>query len=344
VIPVFDGHNDILLRLSEAGGDRSFLTESETGHLDLPRARRGGFAGGLFAIFVPGASRATPADAPRAPYSLPLSEPVRTHEAEEKAERLAGLLFELETQGALRVVRSAAEIEECMESGAIAAVLHFEGAEALRSLERLEAWHARGLRSLGLVWSRANAYAEGVPFRFPGSPDTGPGLSDKGRALVRECNRLGILVDLSHLNLRGFFDVADIAEAPLVASHSNAHALCPSTRNLTDEELDAIARSNGLVGVNFAVGFLREDGQLEADDTPLDTVVRHVEYLVERMGIDHVGFGSDFEGAHPPADLGDVSRLPALLDALRTAGYDDAALRKLAHENWIRVLRDTWGV
>jgi membrane dipeptidase len=343
VIPVFDGHNDILLRLSEAGGERSFLAESESGHLDLPRARRGGFAGGLFAVFVPGPDRSTPEDAPQAPYSFPLSEPVETDDAQEKAEELCGLLFELEEQGALRVVRSAAEIEDCMESGTIAAVLHFEGAEPLLSPKDLEAWHERDLRSLGLVWSRANAYAEGVPFRFPASPDTGPGLSDAGRALVKECNRLGILVDLSHLNLRGFFDVADISEAPLVASHSNAHAVCPSTRNLTDEQLDAVAASNGLVGVNFAVGFLREDGRVDAEDTPLETVVCHVDYLVERMGIDHVGFGSDFEGAHPPAELSDVSRLPALLDALRTAGYDDPSLRKLAHENWIRVLRETWG-
>ena len=141
---------------------------------------------------------------------------------------------------------------------------------------------------------------EGVPFRFPASPDTGPGLTEEGRHLVRLCNRLGILVDLSHLNLRGFFDVADISEAPLVASHSNAHRLCASTRNLTDEQLDMISGSGGLVGVNFAVGFLREDGMLEPEDTPLETVVRHIDYLVDRMGIDCVGLGSDYEGAAPP--------------------------------------------
>src|SRR5204862_5975253 len=110
--------------------------------------------------------------------------------------------------------------------GTIAAILHFEGAEPIDSqLNALEVFYRAGLRSLGLVWSRPNAFGEGVPFRFPSSPDTGPGLTAAGRELVRECNRLGILVDLSHLNERGFWDVADVTTAPLVATHSNAHAL-----------------------------------------------------------------------------------------------------------------------
>jgi membrane dipeptidase len=191
------------------------------------------------------------------------------------------------------------------------------------------------------VWSRPNAYADGVPFRFPSSPDTGSGLTGAGKELVGECNRLGVLVDLSHTNERGFWDVAGLTEAPLVATHSNAHALCPASRNLTDRQLDAIRDSDGMVGVNFAVGFLREDGG-ESEETPLETVVRHVDYLVERVGINGVGFGSDFDGAKVPERIGDVSGLPNLLAALHDAGYDDASLRKLAHENWGRVLRATW--
>jgi membrane dipeptidase len=191
------------------------------------------------------------------------------------------------------------------------------------------------------VWSRPNAYAHGVPFRFPSSPDTGPGLSSTGKDLVRECNRLGVLIDLSHLNERGFWDVAGLSEAPLVATHSNAHALCPASRNLTDRQLDAIRDSDGMVGVNFAVAFLREDGR-ELEDTPLETIVRHVDYLVERVGADRVGFGSDFDGAKVPKAIGDASGLPELLAALRTGSYDESTLKKLAHENWVRVLRTTW--
>ena len=152
----------------------------------------------------------------------------------------------------------------------------------------------------------------------------------------------GAGVYLSHLNERGFGDVAGLSDAPLVATHSNAHALCPSSRNLTDRQLDAIKESDGMVGVNFAVAFLREDGQDNAD-TPLSTVVRHVDYLVDRVGIDRVGFGSDFDGARVPEDIGDVSGLPRLLVALRQHGYGVAELQKLAHENWLGVLRRTWG-
>ena len=338
-LQVFDGHNDVVLRLGEG---RSFTEESSEGHLDLPRAQRGGFAGGLFAIFVIGERSRPPEGKPTIPYSLPLAPPVVPAAARATAEQLAGVLFALEDEGALAIVRSAAGIEECFAAGHIAAVLHLEGAEPLAAVGELAAWHERGLRSLGLVWSRANRYAEGVPFRFPASPDTGPGLTAAGRELVAECNRLGVLVDLSHLNLRGFFDVAELSSAPLVASHSNAHALCPATRNLTDEQLDAVAASGGLVGVNFAVTFLREDGRFEPD-TPLDGVVRHIDYLVERMGIDHVGLGSDFEGAAPPEALRDVTCLPALFEALATRGYDDEGLEKIAHRNWLRVLRETWG-
>jgi membrane dipeptidase len=159
---------------------------------------------------------------------------------------------------------------------------------------------------------------------------------------VRACNDLGILVDLSHLNWAGFWDVARLSRAPLVATHSNAHALCHASRNLTDDQLAAIRDSGGVVGVNFAVTFLREDGNQVAE-TPLTEIVRHIDYYAERMGIDHVAFGSDFDGAVVPAELDGVAGLPRLVQALRDAGYDDEALAKITHGNWLRVLDATWG-
>ncbi len=351
-IPVLDGHNDTLLNLllRKRGGGRSFFERSAAGHLDLPRALDGGFAGGFFACFAPPNPKSgwTEEEALRITedgYEVAGSPPLDPDYAGGFAHAMTKLLFQLEeeAEGRLRVVRTAAEIEGCLDDGALAAILHFEGAENLSpDPGALEEVYERGLRSLGLVWSRPNAYAHGVPFKFTGSPDTGPGLTGAGRELVGECNRLGVLVDLSHLNERGFWDVAGLSEAPLVATHSNAHALCPTTRNLTDRQLDAVRDSDGMVGVNFAVSFLREDGRDEAD-TPLETVVRHVDYLVERLGIDRVGFGSDFDGAKVPEAIGDVSGLPRLLVALREHGYDETELRKLAHENWLRVLRATWG-
>lgn len=351
-IPIFDGHNDTLLNLllRRRGGGRSFFEKSDVGHLDLPRALEGGFGGGFFACFAPpnpkaGWTEEAALTVTATGYEVSGSPPLDPDYAGGFADAMTKLLFRLEgeSDGQLKVVRTAAEIDGCIDDGTLAAILHFEGAENLGADPgALEEVYERGLRSLGLVWSRPNDYAHGVPFRFPSSPDTGPGLTEAGRELVRECNRLGVLIDLSHLNERGFWDVAGLSEAPLVATHSNAHALCHSSRNLTDRQLDAIRDSDGMVGVNFAVSFLREDGNDDAD-TPLGTVVRHVDYLVERVGIDRVGFGSDFDGAKVPAAIGDASGLPNLLAALRERGYGEAELQKLAHGNWLRVLRLTWG-
>jgi membrane dipeptidase len=180
-----------------------------------------------------------------------------------------------------------------------------------------------------------------VAFRYPSSPDTGGGLTAAGRALVRACNRLGILVDVSHLNERGFRDVARLSEAPLVATHSNAHAVCPSARNLTDEQLRAIAASGGVVGVAFDVTMLRPDGRLETD-APLADVVRHVDHVARVAGIECVALGSDFDGCALPDALGDAAGLPRVLEAISAAGYGDYELARIAHGNWLRVLRATW--
>jgi len=224
----------------------------------------------------------------------------------------------------------------------MAVVLHFEGAEAIDPrLHNLEAFYQRGLRSLGITWSRPNAFGWGVPLKFPASPDIGPGLTAAGKELVRACNELGIMLDLSHLNARGFWDVAELSTVPLVATHTAAHALVPRTRNLTDEQLAAIGDSNGVVGVTFAIYDLCSDGRLEGD-APLSAVVRHIDYIAQRIGIEHVAFGSDFDGATIPGEIGDVTGYPRLLNALREHGLDEDALRKLTHENWIRVIGETW--
>ena len=319
---IIDGHNDLVLHRWRG---------EPTLHMDLDAARDVGFAGGWFALYVP--SPKTP-DPTEIPYSVPLPDAIPHEEASSVAEQLFAALSGLPVERAT----SADDFRE----GVVTAIVHMEGAEPIApDLSNLEQWYERGLRSIGLVWSRPNAFAEGVPFRFPSSPDTGPGLTDAGRELVRACNRLGILIDLSHLNEAGFWDVAAISDKPLVATHSNAHALCAASRNLTDAQLDAIRDSGGVVGVNFAVSFLREDGA-SVPDTPIAEIVRHVDYLVARMGIDHVAFGSDFDGAVVPEELGGVAGLPKLVDALRAAGYDDAAIAKLTHENWLRVLREPW--
>jgi len=350
-LPIFVGHNDTLLHLylPERGEGRTFFIRSEKGHIDLPRAREGGLAGGFFAVFVPpepSVHLVTRVELPMtsAGYQVPLPPPLELAYAQRVAIAIVASLFRLEaeSEGQVKVVRKVDELVRCLNEDILAAVLHFEGAEAIDpELDALEVFYQAGLRSLGLVWSRPNAFAQGVPFRFPHSPDTGPGLTDAGRELVRACNRLGIMLDLSHLNEQGFWDVAGLSDAPLVATHSNVHAICPSTRNLTDKELDAIKESEGIVGLNFGVHDLREDGKNDPD-TPLEILVRHIDYLVDRLGIDCVGLGTDFDGTRIPQEIGDVTGLPKLVAALREHGYDDTALRKIAYENWIRVLRKTW--
>ncbi len=363
-IPIFDGHNDVLLRLHLRGGAdavTAFLQGEEKGHLDLPKAQAGGFAGGLFAMFVPSPPRkeraggetpshvspsqqTPPQDSGVVVGNDPAPPAVDGAEAQRVVFAMASLLYriERESEGRVRVCRNAGDIESCLAEDVLAAVLHIEGAEAIdANFALLDVLYAAGLRSLGPVWSRPNAFGHGVPFRCPSSPDTGPGLTDPGKALVGACNRLRILLDLSHLNERGFWDVADISDAPLVATHSNAHAISPHSRNLTDQQLAAIGKSGGLAGVNFATSFLRPDGRHDRD-TPVGLIIQHIEHMLEHAGEDSVGFGSDFDGAMIPAELGNAAGLPVLVQAMRQHGFGEPLIEKVCWRNWLRVLARTW--
>ena len=223
---IVDGHNDLVLRVWRGEAPR---------HLDLAAAADAGFAGGFFALFVgpPGAEPEAP------PYSLPLPDPIPRDEARRVAHELAAVLERLD----VTIVRRADEILP----GRVNAIMHLEGAEPLgpdllrpRALVRPGAPVGRHRRSGRTRSPRACRSVSR-------SPGTGPGLTAAGFGLVRACNRLGVLVDVSHLNEAGFWDVVRTSDAPIVATHSNAHALCASSRNLTDEQLDAVARSGGVV-------------------------------------------------------------------------------------------------
>ncbi len=350
MIPVFDGHNDILYRLNAAPGRRReiWLGEDGKGQLDLPRMKAGGFAGGFFAVYIPSPSEF---DAPamlaamdNPPYDFPLPDLIDHHAAQTVALAQIGLLMWMErvAPADFRICRTTAELHAAMATGQIAAILHMEGAEAIDpDLDALHAFHALGLRSIGPVWSRPTIFGHGVPFRFPSTGDIGAGLTDAGKRLIRECNALKIMVDLSHLNEAGFNDVAALSDAPLVATHSNAHAICPTSRNLTDRQLAMIRSSGGMVGLNFATCFLRPDGR-ESADMSLDPMLHHLDHMISYLGEDHVGLGSDFDGATMPQDIKDVTGLPKLLTALKDHGYPDALIRKLAHENWLALLGRTW--
>lgn len=346
--PVFDGHNDLLLRLwlnespdplaeffnGQAGQN---VDKKPEGHLDLPRMKAGGFAGGLFAVFVPPASYM--------PKLKPNAAP-QPHDALAITHQQISLLQRMESQsaGQAKICRTVSEIESCIEQGVLAMVLHIEGAEAIHvSLSNLDALYESGLRSIGPLWNLPNQFGVGVTGDFPGSPDSGDGLTLAGLSLLRACNRKKILIDVSHMNEKSFWQTARFSDSPLVATHSNAHALCAQPRNLTDRQLAAVAESDGFVGVNFGNAFLRADGKRDAD-TPIERIIQHIDYLLEKLGEDRVGLGSDFDGISVPDALGDVTGLPLLLQAMKQAGYNKALIEKLACRNWLKVLKQTWGL
>jgi membrane dipeptidase len=329
MIPFFDGHNDTLLRLLEhAGADKIalFVDGTTDGHIDLPRTKAGGMVGGFFAMFPP-----------------PVKGQLDLADAQRSTSAMAALLLRLEQAGALRITRTAAEIRSAVAGEKLAAIFHIEGAEAIdTNFDTFEVLYAAGLRSIGITWSRANAFGTGVPFRHNADPDIGPGLTDAGKELVRICDARGVLIDLSHLNAAGFRDVAAISTKPLVATHSNVHAISPGTRNLLDWQLAAIRESGGVVGLNYATGFLREDGVFNAD-TPIELMVRHVDALVEALGEDGVALGSDFDGARIPNAIGDVRGTQVLLEALLDKGYGEPLIRKIALDNWLGLIERTMG-
>ncbi|MEZ5870864.1 MAG: dipeptidase [Nitratireductor sp.] len=345
MVHVLDGHNDVLLRLWMAGDltGKSFITgetgKARKGHVDIPRAVEGSFQGGFFAIFVPPEK----SDGRAASKNPNAGFPALDHGyALRVASEQAAILLRLEAAGAVHIVREWKDISLARKAGKIAAIFHMEGADAIgKDLAELDLLHAAGLRSLGPVWSRPTIFAHGVPFRFPSSPDTGPGLTEAGKRLVRRCNELRVLIDLSHLNEKGFWDIVRISDAPLVATHSNVHSICPASRNLTDKQLDAIAESGGVVGLNLAVAFLRPDGG-HRSDTPLELLVRHLDHMVTRLGENGVAIGSDFDGAMIPRDIGDVAGLPRLVAAMKDKGFGKSLVEKICHKNWEDVLKRTW--
>ena len=349
---IFDGKNDTLTQIyrPERGNSRSFYERSDFGQLDLPRARLGGLAGGVCAIFTP-----LPPDDPESDpedtmiqtadgYEVKYSSAVDHDYARTFTLDVLDLAEEIEREGNGRVAitRGIVDLENNLENGIFSMVLGIEGAAAIHpDLNDLRGYYDRGVRVLNPVWSRPNDFGFGVPCRYPSPPDTGSGLTDAGKELLKACNELGILIDLAHLNEKGFWQVAELSTAPLVTSHTAVHAICPSARNITDEQIKAIKSSGGLIGLYYMPGGIRPDGKHEKD-TPLASIVRHIDHIVDLIGIDYVALGSDFDGAQMPFGLADAAALPNLLQVLEDAGYDEVDLAKITHKNWLRAFRITW--
>jgi len=316
-IPIIDGHTDYLLSLSHTG--RSFLEESTVGHVDLPRARKGNIGAMISAIYIPN-------------EYLPAHALIETLRGADLLKRTIAA-----SAGQMEQVRSYDQLVSCLDRGVFGAIMHYEGAEAIDpEFAVLRLSYELGLRSLGLVWSRPTIFAEGV-----GPENHGHGLTGLGRELVKHCNEMGILIDVSHLNEPGFWDVISESTKPIVASHSNAKTICDHERNLTDRQIKALAENGGLMGINYAVGFLVKGARTGAD-VPLSVLVDHIDHIVNLVGIDHVALGSDYDGAGVPESLKDAAHDWNIVEELVRHGYDESAIAKICRDNWLRVLKEVW--
>ena len=234
-----------------------------------------------------------------------------------------------ENESDICVVRNVADIHTTKANGKLAAILAIENSEAVeRSLNILRSLYNLGVRSIGLTHNPNTWAATGND-----EGETGGGLTKFGIQLVKEMNKLGMLVDVSHISERGFWDVLDVTVAPIIASHSNCKTLCNHSRNLTNEQLKAIAANGGVVGITFVPGFITEDGW--KNTPPFAQLINHIEYAIDIAGIDHVGIGSDFDGGGDL--LKDASEYPRITDGLSDRGYSDEAIQKVLGGNILRV-------
>lgn len=224
------------------------------------------------------------------------------------------------------------DIKAACENGKIAAVLTIEGGEALEgNISSLRMLYKLGVRGMTLTWNYRNEIADGV---IDGS--SGGGLTPFGREVVSEMNKLGMLVDVSHISEAGFWDVINLTASPIIASHSNAKKLCSHSRNLTDEQLLALKKNGGVTGLNLCPAFLNDTGKASMKDA-----LAHIEYIVALTGEDTLGLGSDFDGIEAtPEGLEGVQCYSILLNELLKLNYSESLVKKIAGENFIRVIKN----
>lgn len=308
--PLVDCHCDTIVEV--ANGKRSLGERASFGHVDIPRLLEGGISVQFFALYVSSEYK---------PF-VPLQ---RTLELLDVFyEELSKNTYQLE------LIKEFNDIERLLVQGKLGAVLTVEGGEGIHeSLYLLRILYRLGVRGITLTWNQRNAIANGV------SEGSEGGLSVFGREVIREMNSLGMLIDVSHLNRAGFFDVVNCSSKPVVASHSNASALCKHPRNLEDDQLKRLADKGGVVGVTFVPDFLVSKGKAN-----IEMVADHIDYIKGLVGVDHIGIGSDFDGVDEvPRGLEDVTRFPALVTVLAGRGYKDYELEKIFGGNILRLLK-----
>ena len=313
---VFDGHCDTILEIMNH--KRTLEKKSTTGHLDIPRMKEGGIDVQFFAVFIE--------DIYKPDRSL------------KRTLQLIDCFYkEIEkNQDDISLVINYNQIKKVNRLGKIAAILSIEGGEALEGdLGVLRVLYRLGVRLLTLTWNQRNQIADGIS-----ESRTGSGLTEFGLKVIDEMNELRMLIDVSHLSETGFWDVIKRSKTPIVVSHSNCYALCPHLRNLKDEQIKALADKNGVIGVTFVPNFLTQ----EKRKTSVKDVVKHIDYLVEKVGVDYVGLGSDFDGTGDlPLGLEGVDKMPNLTEELLDRGYQEKEIEKILGGNFLRVFKEVVG-
>ncbi len=312
---IVDAHCDTLM--SVLAGTRDIGKRNAEGHIDLPRLKQGGVTAQTFAIFH---------------YWRQLR-----HRSTAETLRSVDAFYRMLEDNTDTLIHAtvASDIERAKQDDKIACILSIEGAEPLAGDPGvLRMFHRLGVRMISLTWNYRNMIADGI-----GITRGQRGLSKVGVDLVKEMNRLGILVDIAHLAPPGADEVLHITDAPIVASHVAAGALCDHRRNLTDAQLEDIARTGGVACITLVPTFLSSDGSAS-----LEQFIDHMEYFIHIAGIDHVGLGSDYDGyGGVTIGMEDASCWPAVTDVLLTRGYSAEDIQKILGKNLLRVFREVAG-
>jgi membrane dipeptidase len=315
---IIDAHADTLLKRYLEPQNRLLSTSKQEYHITKEFLREGGVNVQTFAMFT-----------------LPKMEKF----AVEVTLEMISIAKKMEKEEGFSLIQSLADIDKVIsiENDIIGMILSIEGAEVFeRNLNFLPIFYELGVRMIGLCWSRPNLFGEGVSFK---SKKKGRGLSKEGRLLIEEMEDLNMVIDLAHLNLEGYKDVAKYSTKPFIDSHSNAYSICPVSRNLTDDQLEMIASADGVVGVNFSPAFLSKD----LYQASITDVISHIRYIANKVGIQHVGLGSDFDGiAMTPKGLENATKMSEIPILLKEDGFSEKDIDKVLGENFLRVLKKNW--
>ena len=325
---LIDTHNDVTGR-TVRGFDIG--PRDATGHTDIVRLREGGVGAVFFSVYVAASYVEGNRAANRA---LQMIDTVR-HDIVARY------------PDTFQLALTAADIESAHRQGKIAALMGLEGGHAIEdSLRLLRDFYRLGIRYMTLTHSNTNNWADSSGDVTRSTVKHHHGLTDFGKGVVREMNRIGMIVDISHVADKTFWDVLEVSRAPVFASHSSCRAFCDAPRDMTDEMIVALAKKGGVIQINFSCSFLSQasrDAREAKKPQPratLQDVVRHIDHVVKIAGIDAVGIGSDFDGVDcTPTGLDDVSRFPNLTRALLEKGYKAENIRKIYGGNTLRLMR-----